>query len=97
MPMLKTILAAFSTRGTVYLAEIGDLSLDMQELIINNYFRSDRTPGSRLLCRTSRELLKRLKPRAIREDFYYLISPIRSGFPRCAAGNPKSSPSPMLF
>ena len=72
----QTILAAFSTKGTVYLTEIGDLSLDMQELIISNYFRSDQTPNSRLLCGTSRELVEEIKSSRIREDFYYLISPV---------------------
>ncbi len=72
----QTILAAFSTKGTVYLTEIGDLSLDLQELIISNYFRSDQTPNSRLLCGTSRELVEEIKSSRIREDFYYLISPV---------------------
>ncbi|MGO8934197.1 MAG: sigma-54-dependent transcriptional regulator [Terracidiphilus sp.] len=72
----QTILAAFSTKGTVYLTEIGDLSLDMQELIISNYFRSDQTPNSRLLCGTSRELVEEIKSSRIKEDFYYLISPV---------------------
>ena len=73
---VQTILAAFSTKGTVYLTEIGDLSLDLQELIISNYFRSDQTPNSRLLCGTSRELVEEIKSSRIREDFYYLISPV---------------------
>jgi len=72
----QTILSAFSTKGTVYLTEIGDLSLDLQELIISNYFRSDQTPNSRLLCGTSRELVEEIKSSRIREDFYYLISPV---------------------
>jgi len=72
----QTILAALSTKGTVYLTEIGDLSLDLQELIISNYFRSDQTPNSRLLCGTSRELVEEIKSSRIREDFYYLISPV---------------------
>ncbi len=71
-----TILSAFSTKGTVYLTEIGDLGLDLQELIINNYFRSDKAPNSRLLCGTSRELFEDVKSSRVREDFYYLISTV---------------------
>lgn len=71
-----TILSAFSTKGTVYLTEIGDLGLDLQELIINNYFRSDEAPNSRLLCGTSRELFEDVKSSRVREDFYYLISTV---------------------
>jgi two-component system response regulator AtoC len=72
----QTILTAFSTKGTVYLTEIGDLSLDLQELIISNYFHSGQTPNSRLLCGTSRELVEEIRSSRIREDFYYLISPV---------------------
>jgi hypothetical protein len=36
------VLSAFSTKGTVYLAEIGDLSLALQELIINTIFAPSR-------------------------------------------------------
>jgi two-component system response regulator AtoC len=72
----QTILTAFSTKGTVYLTEIGDLSLDLQELIISNYFRSGQAPNSRLLCGTSRELIEEIRSSRIREDFYYLISPV---------------------
>jgi DNA-binding NtrC family response regulator len=72
----QIILTAFSTKGTVYLTEIGDLSLDLQELIISNYFRSGQAPNSRLLCGTSRELVEEIRSSRIREDFYYLISPV---------------------
>ncbi len=72
----QTILTAFSTKGTVYLTEIGDLSLDLQDLIIGNYFRCDQTPTSRLLCGTSRELVEEIRSSRMREDFYYLISPV---------------------
>ena len=54
----QAILSAFATRGTVYLAEIGDLSLPLQELIVDTYFRSGQEQTCRLLCGTSRELLE---------------------------------------
>jgi DNA-binding NtrC family response regulator len=79
------ILSAFTSKGTVYLAEIGDLSLDLQELIVNTYFHSDETQGSRLLCGTSRELLEEVKAWRMREDFYYLVSAVTLRIPplRC--------------
>jgi two-component system response regulator AtoC len=70
------LLKAFSTRGTIYLTEIGNLSLDLQELIIEAYFHSDESQGGRLLCGTSRELSGEVKAGRMREDFYYLVSAI---------------------
>lgn len=72
----QAILSALSTKGTVYLSEIGELSLALQELIIDNYFRADQTQSGRLLCGSSRELLDEVKARRMREDFYYLISAV---------------------
>jgi DNA-binding NtrC family response regulator len=72
----ETLLSALSTQGTVYVEEIGDLSLAHQELIINTYFRSGQAQGSRLLCGTSRELLEEVKTWRMREDFYYLVSAV---------------------
>jgi DNA-binding NtrC family response regulator len=71
---VQAILSALSTKGTVYLAEIGDLSLALQEWIIDNYFHSDQAQCCRLLCGTSRELLEEVKTWRMREDFYYLVS-----------------------
>jgi DNA-binding NtrC family response regulator len=72
----QTLLSALSTKGTVYLAEIGDLSLSLQELIVNMYSQSDRAQGSHLLCGTSRELLEEVKAWRMREDLYYLVSAV---------------------
>ena len=72
----QTILSAFSTKGTVYLTEIGDLSLALQELIIDTYFHSEQTQNCRLLCGTSRELIEEVKSSRMREDFYYLVSAV---------------------
>jgi two-component system, NtrC family, response regulator AtoC len=70
------LLSAFSARGTLYLTEIGDLSLAMQELIIHAYFHSGEVQNSRLLCGTSRELIGEVKSGRMREDFYYLVSAV---------------------
>jgi len=72
----QAVQSAFSLKGTVYLREIGDLSLALQELIISSYFHSDQTQASRLLCGTSRELFGEVKSGRMREDFYYLVSAI---------------------
>ena len=72
----QALLAALSTRGTVYLVEITDLSLSLQELIVNTYFRSEQAPTCRLLCGSSRELLEEVKSWRMKEDFYYLVSAV---------------------
>lgn len=72
----QELLSVLSSDGTVYLTEVGDLSLSLQELILDNYLRSDRAQCGLLLCGTSRELLEEVKSRRMREDFYYQISAI---------------------
>ena len=72
----EAIRAAFSTKGTVYLTEVGDLSLALQELIVDTYFHSAEAQCSRLLCGTSRELIGEVKTSHMREDFYYLASAV---------------------
>jgi DNA-binding NtrC family response regulator len=72
----QAISSALAAKGTVYLAEIGDLSLALQELIINIYFHSAEAQTSRLLCGTSQELLEEVKTWRMREDFYYLVSAV---------------------
>jgi DNA-binding NtrC family response regulator len=73
---VEALRSAFSTKGTVYLSEVGDLSLSLQELIIETYFHSAEALGSRLLCGTSRELIGDVKTSRMREDFYYLVSAV---------------------
>jgi two-component system response regulator AtoC len=70
------ILSAFGSKGTVYLAEIGDLSLSLQELIAHTYFRSMQAQSARLVCGTSRELLDEVKSWRMREDFFHLVSAV---------------------
>ena len=72
----QAIQSAFSSKGTVYLSEIGDLSLAMQELIVDIYFHAEQPQNSRLLCGTSRELLEEVKTWRMREDFYSLVSAV---------------------
>jgi DNA-binding NtrC family response regulator len=81
----QALLAALSTNGTVYLNEITDLSLSLQELIIDTYFLCGQTQNCRLLCGSSRELLEEVRTWRMREDFYYLISAVTLRIPplRC--------------
>jgi two-component system response regulator AtoC len=72
----ETLLSALATKGTVYLAEIGDLNLAAQEIIVSSYFHSGQAQTSRLLCGTSRELLDEVKTWRMREDFYYAVSAV---------------------
>ncbi|MGH9617614.1 MAG: sigma-54-dependent transcriptional regulator [Acidobacteriaceae bacterium] len=72
----EAILSAFSAKGTVYLVEIGNLSLELQDLIANRYFYSDQAQPGRLLCGTSRELWEQVASSRMREDFFHLVSAI---------------------
>lgn len=72
----QTILSVLSGNGTIYLAEIGDLNLALQELIVDAYFHSDQAQNSRLLFGTSRELIEEVRSARMREDFYYLVSTV---------------------
>jgi two-component system, NtrC family, response regulator AtoC len=81
----EALQGAFSTRETVYLVEVTDLSLSLQEFIVHTYFRSEQAQACRLLCGSSRELLEEVKSWRMREDFYYLISAVTLRVPplRC--------------
>ena len=72
----EQILSALSTRGTIYLCEIAELSAEVQELIVENCFHSKQALNARLLCGTRRELLEEVKSKRIREDFFHLISAV---------------------
>jgi DNA-binding NtrC family response regulator len=72
----EQILSALSTRGTVYISEVADVSSSLQKLVVENYFDTSLPPSSRLLCGTSRELLDEVKSRRMREDFFHFISAI---------------------
>ena len=77
--------SALSTKGTLYLIEITDLSLPLQELLVNTYFRSEQAQSCRLLFGSSRDLAEEFKSWRMREDFYYLVSAVTLRIPplRC--------------
>jgi two-component system response regulator AtoC len=72
-------------RGTLYLIDITDLSLQMQELIVNTYFRSEQAQTCRVVCGSSRDLAEEVKSWRMREDFYYHVSAVTLRIPplRC--------------
>jgi two-component system response regulator AtoC len=65
-----------STKGTLYLAEIGDLSTDLQEWLVNAYLHLEWSQSCRLVCGTSRELIDEVREWRMREDFCYFISTV---------------------
>ena len=72
----QALLTALSANGTIYLVDITDLSLHLQELIDHVYFRSDQAQTCRLLCGSSRDLAEEVKSWRMREDFYYYVSAV---------------------
>ncbi len=61
--------------GTVYLQEVGDLSLECQKELVHAVPRMDADgPLARLICGSARDLEADVKAGKIREDFYYRIS-----------------------
>jgi two-component system response regulator PilR (NtrC family) len=78
-------LAALDTKGTVYLVEVTELSVQLQESIVQAHFRSEQPLPCRLLCGTSRDLDEEVRSWRMREDFYYLISAVTLRIPplRC--------------
>jgi DNA-binding NtrC family response regulator len=82
---IQALREAFSAKGAVYLSEIEELSVSLQEFIVQNYFRSEQAQNCRLLCGSSRDLLEEVKSWRMREDFYYLVSGVTLQLPplRC--------------
>jgi two-component system response regulator AtoC len=68
-------------RGTLYLAEIADLSLNLQEWLLHACQRLDWPQSCRLVCGTSRELLDEVRDGRMREDFCYFISSVTLRIP----------------
>jgi two-component system, NtrC family, response regulator AtoC len=71
-----TLSRAFAENGTLYLAEVAELSLPLQDFIIDTYFHAEGPQNCRLICGSRHELLEELKSWRMREAFYYRISSI---------------------
>jgi DNA-binding NtrC family response regulator len=76
---------ALASRGTVYLAEVSELSLPLQDLVVNYFLLNEKEQSSRLICGTSHELWEEINARHMQEDFFYLISAVSLRIPplRC--------------
>jgi len=73
---VETIVRAFAENATLYLAEIAELSLPLQDFIVDAYFHVQEPQNCRLICGTSHELLEEVKSGRMREAFYYRVSSI---------------------
>lgn len=73
---VDTLSQAFAEHGTLYLAEVAELSLPLQDFIIDTYLHSEGPQNCRLICGSRHELLEELKSWRMREAFYYRISSI---------------------
>ncbi|MGA7829834.1 MAG: sigma 54-interacting transcriptional regulator [Terracidiphilus sp.] len=77
----ESLQSALAAKGSVYLDEVSDLTLTLQELIVHAYLRGAQQPPARLLCGSCRELPQEVKSWRMREDFYYFVSAISLRIP----------------
>jgi DNA-binding NtrC family response regulator len=77
----QMLTACLSKNGTLYLAEVSELDLSLQEMLVKNCLLSGQSPACRLLFGSSHELVEDLKALRIREDFYYFISAVTVRLP----------------
>lgn len=71
---LQQIVSALSVPGTLYVYDVADLSVALQDLIVEHCLHDKDFPGDRILFGTRRELFDEVKSRRMREDFFHLIS-----------------------
>ena len=68
---------AVKAPGTLYLAEVADLSLAAQTSLMENCFRSNGSPPvCRILAATSRNLQEETRSHRMREDLFYAIGSV---------------------
>jgi transcriptional regulator with PAS, ATPase and Fis domain len=83
----KPGLAVMAHRGTLFLDELGEMSLRMQAMLLRfvetgeiQRVGSDRSEGHvdvRIIAATNRNLLERINEKEFREDLYYRLNVIR--------------------
>lgn len=71
-----TLLATLSGKGTLYLIEVADLTLKLQDVLVDGLRNLQPGKSMRLICGTSRNLQDEIRGHRMREDCYYLISPV---------------------
>ncbi len=81
----QAIRSAVSGAGSVYFSEVGDLSLALQDVVLDTCFGARPVRSTRLLFGTSRDLHEEVKSWRLREDLYYHISGLTLQIPplRC--------------
>ena len=68
--------------GTVYLQEVGDLSLECQKRLLQvPHGTTANGKRARLICGSTRDLASDVKAGTVREDFYYRISGVCLSLP----------------
>jgi DNA-binding NtrC family response regulator len=73
----KSLAVVVKIPGTLYLAEIADLSLAAQTGLMEGYFRSNGSPPvCRILAATRRTLQEETRSRRLREDLFYAIGSV---------------------
>jgi two-component system nitrogen regulation response regulator NtrX len=87
----KSGLAASANQGTLFLDELGEMSLRMQALLLRfletgeiQRVGSDRVEGRldvRVIAATNRNLTERIETREFREDLYYRLNVLRLVLP----------------
>jgi transcriptional regulator with PAS, ATPase and Fis domain len=87
----KPGLAVMAHRGTLFLDELGEMSLRMQAMLLRfvetgeiQRVGSDRTEGHvdvRIIAATNRNLLERINEKEFREDLYYRLNVFRLVIP----------------
>jgi transcriptional regulator with PAS, ATPase and Fis domain len=87
----KPGLASFANHGTLFLDELGEMSLRMQALLLRfletgeiQRVGSDRVEGRldvRVIAATNRNLQERIEGREFREDLYYRLNVLRLVIP----------------
>jgi transcriptional regulator with PAS, ATPase and Fis domain len=67
--------------STVYLENVESMPRDVQEFVVTTLGETEIDPEPRLMAGTTSHLESLVQTEAIREDFFYLISPLRISLP----------------
>jgi len=82
----ESLLPSLSTNGTLHLHEVAELSLPLQELVVQTYLEiQPSAPACRLLLSSSREPVDEVRSQRMNEQFYFFASAVTLRIPplRC--------------
>jgi two-component system, NtrC family, response regulator AtoC len=78
----ESLLPSLSTTGTLHLFEIAELSLPLQERVVQFYLGIQASaPACRLLLSSSRELVDEVRSQRMNEQFYFFASAVTLRIP----------------